>query len=338
MTTRSVIRAAREVCLTLGALLGVLCILMTLASVALDVTPVVFRSGSMSPAIETGDLAVTRSVAASSLRPGDVVSVRTSTGSRVTHRVVDVAGTGEDRQLTLKGDANRSPDAETYTVGAAQRVVFSVPRVGRAVDAVTSPVGVFVLGLYVAGMLVLAFRRDHGDGPPPSGRPPGGSRRAVRSRRPPVLSRTVTGMVVGTVTMVGTPAVAAPWTNDVLVTGTYAAYTVPRPVLTATSCVVTGSTLNGFTATITWPAVSTPFALTYSARIVESNTVVAVTTSGTNRVVQVTTGLLGSLFGTTVTVRLNAALPSRPTWVSANTDQRLVVGVLGATLTCGTFT
>lgn len=40
-------RGAREVLLTLGALLGVLCIVASIAGVAFGVKPLVFRSGSM---------------------------------------------------------------------------------------------------------------------------------------------------------------------------------------------------------------------------------------------------------------------------------------------------
>ncbi len=167
MTMKGIGRSAREVFLTFGALLGVLCIVATIAGVAFGVKPLVFRSGSMSPAIHTGDLAVSRTVDANTLKTGDIVSVVNSEGNRVTHRVVNIASQGRARQLTLRGDANKTADSEVYTVTRAERVLFDIPKAGYVVNAAASPIGVFALGAFVTAMLLLAF-------------PPAGSRRTDR--------------------------------------------------------------------------------------------------------------------------------------------------------------
>ncbi|MFI5428341.1 S24/S26 family peptidase [Aeromicrobium sp. UC242_57] len=88
------VRLVREVFLTVAAVLGVVCIVATLAGLVLDVRPLVFRSGSMAPAIDTGALAVARTVDAKDLVPGDIVSVTTRSGERVTHRLVETAPDG----------------------------------------------------------------------------------------------------------------------------------------------------------------------------------------------------------------------------------------------------
>ena len=222
MTTHRIGRLAREAFLTIGAVLGVICVLMTVASAAFGVKPLVFRSGSMAPAIHTGDLSIARTVAATSLEKGDIVSVMTAGGSRVTHRVVAIAGEGDVRQLTLKGDANSTNDAEAYAVEEVERVVLSVPKAGHVVNAATSPAGVFVLGLYVAGMLVLLIRgggAGRGEPTDPTTSRPGGTRKAPRRRRSRAIPRAVVAVVAGSVTMVGAPAVAAPWIDDVPITG-----------------------------------------------------------------------------------------------------------------------
>ena len=180
MTGRTIAGGAREALLTGGAMLGVLCILATVAGYGFGITPLVFRSGSMSPAIHTGDLAVARTVDASSLEAGDIVSVLDAEGQRVTHRVRSVSGKGDTRQLLLQGDANPVPDAEVYTVAQAQRVLFDIPKAGYVVEAASGQRGVFVLGAYVTAMLVLASRRrppDEGEGP----RRRGGARKAERT-------------------------------------------------------------------------------------------------------------------------------------------------------------
>lgn len=154
-------RTLREAILWIGAGLGTLCLAWTAAMLAFGLTPLVFTSGSMSPAIEAGDLAFATTVPADELAEGDVVSVIDDRGVRITHRV-----TGIDPQddggavLQLKGDANASPDEQAYNVDEVERVSFSVPKAGYVVNAVNSPFGMFVIGLLVAGILVIAFRRD----------------------------------------------------------------------------------------------------------------------------------------------------------------------------------
>ncbi len=240
MTAAGIVRVAREVLLTFGALLGAACLLLAAASVVLDVRPLVFRSGSMSPAISTGDLAISRTVDAADVRRGDIVSVVTSGGSRVTHRVVGIETQGSARRLMLKGDANARADAEVETVDRVDRVLFHVPRAGRVVDAVSSPVGLFILGLYVAGMLGLVVRRggDGGGGTPtsraPATRRGGGARRAARTGRNRVAGRT-TAVVATALTLVtvGPAGAATPWTDSTTVSVTFTTGVVAAPV---TSC------------------------------------------------------------------------------------------------------
>ncbi|MCW2750339.1 MAG: signal peptidase, partial [Aeromicrobium sp.] len=62
MTQHGIVRTAREAFLTLGAVLGVVCIVVTAIGFAFGVKPLIFRSGSMSPAIHTGDMSISRTV------------------------------------------------------------------------------------------------------------------------------------------------------------------------------------------------------------------------------------------------------------------------------------
>ena len=217
----SLVRRSREVALTTSAVAGVLCLVLLLAGLVLGVRPLVFRSGSMAPAIDTGALALARTVPASEVHRGDVVSVRDAAGTRVTHRVVSVATQGEQRQLTLKGDANAHPDAEAYNVTEAQRVFLHVPRLGYVVGWLTGPIGLFLLGLYAALLLSVVFRRR----PPGNGRPSSPARRRAsgrstsprrRTRVHAALAVAVTALAV----LVPAPGWSAPWTDTVNVTGT----------------------------------------------------------------------------------------------------------------------
>lgn len=150
--------AARQVALTVGAIAGVLCLVVTVAGFAFGVRPLVFLSGSMSPTIDTGALAIARSQPAADLRVGDIVSVPTPAGQRVTHRIVDLQHLEGVATMRLKGDANEAVDPAPYQVAAADVVLFSVPEVGYLLSWLTSPVGLFALGLYAAMLLSVLVR------------------------------------------------------------------------------------------------------------------------------------------------------------------------------------
>jgi signal peptidase I len=257
-----VVRRSREVALTTAAVAGALCLVLLLVGLVLGVHPLVFRSGSMAPAIDTGALALARTVPAAEVQQGDVVSVLDASGTRVTHRVVSVAAQGEQRQLTLKGDANQRPDAAVYTVTEVQRVFLHVPRLGYVVGWLTGPIGLFLLGLYAALLLSVALRRGSSDrSEPPAPRSPPGRRRATPERRrrlPAVLAVATTAAAV----LLPAPTWSAPWTDTVVIGGgSYAAGTVPPPAT------FTCGALGVLSVTFNWSAVTgaTDYTLHYGS-------------------------------------------------------------------------
>jgi signal peptidase len=110
-------------------------------------------SGSMAPAIRTGDLVVDDPVTArqaGSLQVGQIISVLEAPGSHtvITHRIVAVKVAGGAVGYVTKGDANNAPDA---TLRRAPEVIgvfrFAIPRGGYALSALHRPL---VLGLLLA--------------------------------------------------------------------------------------------------------------------------------------------------------------------------------------------
>ncbi|MCZ4080476.1 signal peptidase I [Rhodococcus sp. H36-A4] len=149
----------REVLLTVGAVCGLLCIGSALAAAIFGITPLVFRSGSMSPEIDTGALAFAKSTPATELEVADVVSVTNASGERVTHRIETIeVVTGNSATLVLRGDANADVDSEPYVVSEADRILFSVNRLGYVVTWLSGPVAVFGGGVLVGVLLMVAWR------------------------------------------------------------------------------------------------------------------------------------------------------------------------------------
>lgn len=165
MTRSRIVHVTREVLLTSSAIVGALCILVTALGFVLGVHPLMFKSGSMSPTIDTGDIAFARTVDAADVRRGDIVSLVTPEGERVTHRVVETSGSGAERKLTLKGDANEVIDPRAYDVTSVQKVAFHLPKLGYAVNWLGQAPGVYLVAAYVALMFGLIWRRRDDDTP-----------------------------------------------------------------------------------------------------------------------------------------------------------------------------
>ena len=144
----------KEIALNVAAVAGLICIIATLASLIFGIKPLVFRSGSMEPAISTGALALAKTVPATELAVGDVISVDNDQGVRITHRVVELESAGADTVLaTLKGDANNVADRLPYTITEADRVFISVGGLGYVVAWLSSPLATFLGGGLVGAVL-----------------------------------------------------------------------------------------------------------------------------------------------------------------------------------------
>src|SRR5919199_3497601 len=121
------------------ALLGLVLLLVAgTAPSVMGYESFVVYSGSMEPAIHTGDIAVVGPVKATDLRVGDVVTYRTPQDPDVviTHRIMDI-GTDEEGRLTFqtKGDANNVQDQVLVEQKALLgRVAYAIPRLGYLVD------------------------------------------------------------------------------------------------------------------------------------------------------------------------------------------------------------
>jgi signal peptidase len=118
----------------------------------------IVRSGSMAPAIGTGDVAVTTVIGPSDVEIGDVVTFRdpSRSGDLVTHRVVKARSTlGRFRFLT-KGDANTGTEQWSIDAdGKLGRLWFTIPKAGYALAWAGDPR--MRAGLLTAGAVILGF-------------------------------------------------------------------------------------------------------------------------------------------------------------------------------------
>ncbi|SFT97614.1 Peptidase S24-like [Geodermatophilus amargosae] len=196
---------ARAVLVTVLGLVG-----WSLVPALLGWESTVVSSGSMTPALYTGDVAVVRPVAAEDIRPGQVLLVDDpdrSGGLRL-HRLVEV----EDGALRLQGDANRTPDTALVDPAAVHGAgVLRIPAVGLPVVWAEEGRWSALVGSGAGALAVLAAAGwwRAADGPVLivlRDRP------AARSRRPgAVRAAALLTVAAGATWLVPTPQAAAGW-------------------------------------------------------------------------------------------------------------------------------
>jgi len=147
-------RVVREVVLTVLALGGVACIVLVVLAFTGGYSLIMFKTGSMSPTIPAGSVALVQEVPASALAVGDVVTVDRPGDLPVTHRVTSVSDgqSADQRKITMRGDANDADDPLPYTVSDARIVRGSVPYLANVIVWFGNP---FVLGGITIGAAVL---------------------------------------------------------------------------------------------------------------------------------------------------------------------------------------
>jgi signal peptidase len=137
---------------------------------ALGGTSMVVRSGSMTPAIRTGDVVVVRPIAPTEAEVGDIVTFKDPAGSDrlLVHRVRAISRSGDQVEVITKGDANTTQEqwkvAANGTIGT---VAYRVPTLGFAIGWIGSPAGriglVIVPSLLLAAMLLMRIWRPRVD-------------------------------------------------------------------------------------------------------------------------------------------------------------------------------
>lgn len=158
-------RGIRETLLTLAALGGAACIVLVILAFTGGFSLIMFKTGSMTPTIPAGSVALVQKVPAAGLRVGDVVTVDRAGQLPVTHRIRTIADgpAPSQRILVLRGDANASDDPAPYTVEQVRIVRGSMPYLAYVIVWFGNP---WVLGgITLAAALLVGWAfwpRDEG--------------------------------------------------------------------------------------------------------------------------------------------------------------------------------
>jgi len=155
---------AGRILLDVLALGGLVCILLVIASFAFKITIVMFATGSMSPTIPAGSIALVREIPATDIEVGDVVTVDRGSELPVTHRVLEIQGVdGEQVIFTMQGDDNVEPDPFPYVETTVREVLWSAPGLATVIVQLQDPLVLGGITLGATALVTWAFwprRRD----------------------------------------------------------------------------------------------------------------------------------------------------------------------------------
>jgi signal peptidase len=96
----------------------------------LGVQPTVVSSGSMSPTLEVGDIAIIQKVDTATIKTGDIIQFYKDNAT-ILHRVVRIDTSEGKTLIVTKGDANKDPDAiPVPATDVLGKSVFTIPKLG----------------------------------------------------------------------------------------------------------------------------------------------------------------------------------------------------------------
>jgi len=112
------------------------------------------QSGSMEPAIMTGDIIITRPN--NKYMVNDVITFKNEENRTVTHRIIESFQKDNLTNFNTKGDANRSEDSDSISINQViGKVVLVIPKLGFLVAFSKSPPGLILLVLFPAALFIL---------------------------------------------------------------------------------------------------------------------------------------------------------------------------------------
>ena len=152
----NVIKAFVNALMTLILIIGGIFILLFIAGIE----PYVVKTGSMEPAIKAGSLSfINTHVSYENIKENDIIAYTASSGAKVTHRVVKITEEGIETQ----GDKNNTSDGiSTKKTNYIGKNIFSIPKLGLAVELLQTVKGKVVLITVIILILVSGFLLDDG--------------------------------------------------------------------------------------------------------------------------------------------------------------------------------
>jgi signal peptidase len=148
-------RAVKILIWIVSAILGLIVAALAFVVFSPDYDLYFVRSGSMSPAVNTGDVVIVGPVSGG-IKPGDIITYQQDK-NLITHRVISIEGD----TLITKGDANEDPDPRPIQFSQVKsRYLFRIPYVGYVNSFIHTRLGWFLVIILPAIILVGFIIKD----------------------------------------------------------------------------------------------------------------------------------------------------------------------------------
>ncbi|MGP6174745.1 signal peptidase I [Corynebacterium sp. A21] len=158
---RKVLGWLGEALLTLLSIFGVVCVGAVIAAYIFGVNIMMFKTGSMSPGIPAGSVALVREIPAAEAEIGDVITVERPGQLPITHRVISNESDPENlpngQIIEMKGDDNPNPDPFPYQVEEVKLLFWSQPELGHVVAGLADPRVLGIVTMLAALIVTWAF-------------------------------------------------------------------------------------------------------------------------------------------------------------------------------------
>ena len=113
------------------------------------------QSGSMEPAVMTGDIIIIHSQ--DNYVKNDVITFHGSDGRIVTHRIIEILQKDGKSFFSTKGDANRSEDEDSITQDKIiGKISLVIPKLGYLVAFSKSLPGLIILAIFPAALFIIS--------------------------------------------------------------------------------------------------------------------------------------------------------------------------------------
>lgn len=157
-----------EALLTLLSIFGVICVGAVIAAYFFGINIMMFKTGSMSPGIPAGSVALVREIPAAEAEIGDVITVDRPGQLPITHRVIsnepDPENSPHGRIIEMKGDDNPLPDPFPFRVSEVKLLFWSQPEWGHLFVRLADPKTLGLVTILAGVIVTWAFWPRGGEG------------------------------------------------------------------------------------------------------------------------------------------------------------------------------
>jgi len=125
------------------------------------IKPFIVLTGSMEPAINGGDLIISKTVNPANLKVGNIISFKENSGV-VTHRIDKITKNNDEIAFITKGDANNARDMNPISYSQVEgNYLFKIPKLGFLAMFMQTPIGMLsLIGIPALGIIIYEFSRQ----------------------------------------------------------------------------------------------------------------------------------------------------------------------------------